>query len=121
MAVAIYDTTRIRVKVENYIFYINGSTIKFDGFMKLYIEGKDDKVKSKNDSEEDDDEVNVLPEFEIGEILKQHELKADKKTTEPPARYTEASLVKAMEEKGIGRPSTYAPTISTIESIAPTS
>ena len=115
MSVAIYDTTRIKVKVEDYIFHINGSTIKFDGFMKLYIEGKDDKVKSKNDSEEDDDEVNVLPEFEIGEILKQHELKADKKTTEPPARYTEASLVKAMEEKGIGRPSTYAPTISTIE------
>ncbi len=115
MSVAIYDTTRIKVKVEDYIFHINGSTIKFDGFMKLYIEGKDDKVKSKNDSEEDDDEVNVLPEFEIGEILKQYELKADKKTTEPPARYTEASLVKAMEEKGIGRPSTYAPTISTIE------
>lgn len=115
MSVAIYDTTRVKVKVEDYIFHINGSTIKFDGFMKLYIEGKDDKVKSKNDSEEDDDEVNVLPEFEIGETLKQHELKADKKTTEPPARYTEASLVKAMEEKGIGRPSTYAPTISTIE------
>lgn len=115
MSVAVYDTTRIKVKVEDYIFHINGSTIKFDGFMKLYIEGKDDKVKSKNDSDEDDDEINVLPEFEIGEILKQHELKADKKTTEPPARYTEASLVKAMEEKGIGRPSTYAPTISTIE------
>lgn len=115
MSVAVYDTTRIRVKVEDYIFHINGSTIKFDGFMKLYIEGKDDKVKSKNDSEEDDDEISILPEFQIGEILKQHELKADKKTTEPPARYTEASLVKAMEEKGIGRPSTYAPTISTIE------
>lgn len=116
MSVAVYDTTRIKVKVEDYIFHINGSTIKFDGFMKLYIEGKDDKVKSKNDSEEeDDDEINVLPDFEIGEILKQHELKAEKKTTEPPARYTEASLVKAMEEKGIGRPSTYAPTISTIE------
>ncbi len=116
MSVAVYDTTRIKVQVEDYIFHINGSTIKFDGFMKLYIEGKDDKAKSKNDSEdEDDDESKVLPEFTLGEILKQHELKADKKTTEPPARYTEASLVKAMEEKGIGRPSTYAPTISTIE------
>ena len=58
---------------------------------------------------------NVLPDINVGDILKQKELKADKKTTEPPARYTEASLVKAMEENGVGRPSTYAPTISTIE------
>lgn len=116
MSVAVYDTTRIKVDVEDYIFHINGSTIKFDGFMKLYIEGKDDKNKSRTENEEDDDdEERVLPEFEIGDILEQKELKADKKTTEPPARYTEASLVKAMEEKGVGRPSTYAPTISTIE------
>ena len=115
MAIAIYDTTKIRVNVQDYIFHINGSVIKFDGFMKLYIEGKDDKVKTKEEAEDDDDEIKVLPEFKIGEILKQKELKADKKTTEPPARYTEASLVKIMEEKGVGRPSTYAPTISTIE------
>lgn len=115
MAIAIYDTTKIRVNVEDYIFHINGSVIKFDGFMKLYIEGKDDKVKTKEEAEDDEDEIKVLPEFKIGEILKQKELKADKKTTEPPARYTEASLVKIMEEKGVGRPSTYAPTISTIE------
>ena len=112
MAIAIYDTTKIRVNVQDYIFHINGSVIKFDGFMKLYIEGKDDKVKTKEEAEDDDDEIKVLPEFKIGEILKQKELKADKKTTEPPARYTEASLVKIMEEKGVGRPSTYAPTIS---------
>lgn len=115
MSVAVYDTTRIKVNVEDYIFHINGSTIKFDGYMKLYIEGKDDKAKTKVDTEEDDDEVKILPEFTTGQILKQKELKADKKTTEPPARYTEASLVKVMEEKGVGRPSTYAPTISTIE------
>ena len=115
MAVAVYDTTKVIIDVNDYIFHINGSTIKFDGFMKLYIEGKDDKKKNKEDDDEDSDEITILPEFEIGEILKQKELKADKKTTEPPARYTEASLVKAMEEKGIGRPSTYAPTISTIE------
>ncbi len=116
MSVAVYDTTKIVVNVEDYIFHINGSVIKFDGFMRLYIEGKDDKVKGKNDSEEDyEDELKTLPEFEVGEVLKQEELKADKKTTEPPARYTEASLVKVMEEKGVGRPSTYAPTISTIE------
>ena len=116
MSVAVYDTTRIKVEVEDYVFYINGSTIKFDGFMKLYIEGKDEKRKRKDaDDDEDSDEENVLPEINVGDILKQKELKADKKTTEPPARYTEASLVKAMEENGVGRPSTYAPTISTIE------
>lgn len=115
MSVAVYDTTKIKINVEDYIFNINGSVIKFDGFMKLYIEGKDDKAKGKHDNDDDDDELNALPEFKIGEILKQKELKADKKTTEPPARYTEASLVKVMEEKGVGRPSTYAPTISTIE------
>lgn len=115
MSVVLYDTTRIRLKVEDYIFHINGRTIKFDGYMKLYIEGKDDKVKSKNDSEDDDDDDRALPEFYIGEKLNPKELKADKKTTEPPARYTEATLVKVMEEKGIGRPSTYAPIISTLE------
>ena len=115
MSVALYDTTRIKIKVDDYIFYINGRTIKFDGYMKLYIEGKDDKAKSKNDSEEEDDDEKALPEFQIGDVLIQKELNADKKTTEPPARYTEASLVKVMEEKGIGRPSTYAPTISTLE------
>ena len=116
MSVAVYDTTRIKVEVEDYVFYINGSTIKFDGFMKLYIEGKDEKRKRKDaEDDEEDAEENVLPDINVGDILKQKELKADKKTTEPPARYTEASLVKAMEENGVGRPSTYAPTISTIE------
>lgn len=116
MSVAVYDTTRIRVEVEDYVFYINGSTIKFDGFMKLYIEGKDEKRKRQDaQDDEESDEENVLPEINVRDILKQKELKADKKTTEPPARYTEASLVKAMEENGVGRPSTYAPTISTIE------
>lgn len=116
MAVAIYDTTRIRVQVENYIFYINGSTIKFDGFMKLYIEGKDAKAKGKEvDVEEEEQENRNLPNLQVGERLKQKELNYDQKFTEPPVRYTEASLVKVMEEKGIGRPSTYAPTISTLE------
>lgn len=106
MKQAIYDTTKITLDANGYIFNINGSTIKFDGFMKLYIEGKD------TDSTEDDE--TILPEFKIGEVLKQKRLDYGQKFTEPPARYTEASLVKALEEKGIGRPSTYAPTISTI-------
>ncbi|MEG2348277.1 MAG: type I DNA topoisomerase [Clostridia bacterium] len=110
MAIAIYDTTKIRVEVEEYVFNINGSIMKFDGFMKLYIEGKDEKNKT-----EDDDQNSMLPDIKVGDILKQVKLIKEQKFTEPPARYTEASLVKVMEEKGIGRPSTYAPTISTLE------
>ena len=111
MSVAVYDTTKIVINVEDYIFNINGSVIKFDGFMKLYIEGKDE-TKDKND--ETSDEENILPEINIGDVLKQKKIISEQKFTEPPARYTEASLVKIMEEKGIGRPSTYAPTISTL-------
>lgn len=116
MAVAVYDTTKIKIQVEEYIFNVNGSVIKFDGFMKLYIEGKDAKAKGKDtDSDEEEIENNNLPVLNIGDILIQKDLKAEQKFTEPPVRYTEASLVKVMEEKGIGRPSTYAPTVSTLE------
>lgn len=108
MSVAVYDTTKIVIQVENYIFHVNSSVIKFDGFMKLYIEGKDD-------TKVNDEEIEgMLPELKVGETLKQIELNKEQKFTEPPSRYTEASLVKAMEEKAIGRPSTYAPTISTL-------
>ena len=106
MKEAIYDTTRVVISVENYLFVANGSTIKFDGFMKLYIEGTDDEIK--------EDEENILPEIDKDDKLKQDKLNYEQKFTEPPSRYTEASLVKILEEKGIGRPSTYAPTISTI-------
>ncbi len=107
MSVAVYDTTKVKLNIDEYIFNINGSNIKFDGFMKLYIEGIDDL-------REEDSEEQSLPEFVIGEHLKPKEIINEQKFTEPPSRYTEASLVKIMEEKGIGRPSTYAPTISTL-------
>ena len=113
MSVAIYDTVRVRINVQDYIFYANGSTIKFDGFLKLYIESKDEKKAGKDD-EEDISEERTLPELVLKEVLVQKKLSFEQKFTEPPARYTEASLVKVLEEKGIGRPSTYAPTISTI-------
>lgn len=118
MSSAIYDTTKVKISVQDYIFNANGSIIKFAGFMKLYTEGKDDKDKTKKDdldNVENDDIENVLPDLKIGDVLKQYKLNGEQKFTEPPARYTEASLVKTLEEKGIGRPSTYAPTISTIE------
>lgn len=105
MKPAVYDTVKAVINVSDYIFNANGSIIKFDGYMKLYIEANDDKNK---------EEETMLPNLVIGEMLKQKKLDFKQKFTEPPARYTEASLVKILEEKGIGRPSTYAPTISTI-------
>ena len=111
MEACVYDSTRILIDVENYVFTVTGSVIKFDGFMRLYTEGKDEvNVKDKDEAEE----IKELPKLNIGDVLKQLELNSNQKFTEPPSRYTEASLVKVMEEKGIGRPSTYAPTISTL-------
>jgi DNA topoisomerase I len=83
-----------------------GEVIKFDGFLKVYLEGKDD--------EDDEENSKMLPPLNVGQVLDLDVLKATERFSRPPARYTEASLVKALEEKGIGRPSTYAPTISTI-------
>ncbi len=83
-----------------------GEVVKFDGFLKVYLEGKDD--------EDDEENSKMLPPLSIGQILNLDVLKGTERFSRPPARYTEASLVKALEEKGIGRPSTYAPTISTI-------
>lgn len=83
-----------------------GEVMKFDGFLKVYLEGKDD--------EEDEDNEGMLPPLEAGQQLEFREMTASEKFTRPAARYTEASLVKKLEELGIGRPSTYAPTISTI-------
>ncbi len=83
-----------------------GEVIKFDGFLCLYLEGKDD--------EELDEENNMLPDLKVDQFLNILELSATERFTRPPARYTEATLVKKLEELGIGRPSTYAPTISTI-------
>ena len=108
MATAIYDTTSVDIDVNNYIFKANGQTLKFKGFMTLYVEDEDNKNSKNND-----DIVN-LPEMEIGEILDAKKIEPKQSFTEPPARYTEASLVKSLEEKGIGRPSTYSPTITTI-------
>ena len=106
MSAAVYDTIAVGINADKYNFKANGQNIKFHGFMKLYVEDKDDK--------NDEDEVLVLPNLEVNEKLKKEKIDAKQSFTEPPARYTEASIVKTLEEKGIGRPSTYAPTISTI-------
>ena len=105
MASAIYDTVNVDIEAEEYNFKANGQTIKFKGFMTLYVEGND-----TNEVEEE----GTLPELEVGQTVKKKKILPKQSFTEPPARYTEASLVKTLEEKGIGRPSTYSPTISTI-------
>ncbi len=105
MTSAVYDTMQVDIKVGKYIFKANGSKIRFSGFMTLYVEGNDDELEEKDI---------LLPELQVGQKLKLNELNPSQHFTEPPARYTEASLVKALEEKKIGRPSTYAPTITTI-------
>ena len=105
MATAIYDTVAVNIKVNDYDFKANGQTLKFKGFMVLYVEGEDNKKDEKDIT---------IPELKIKEELKEEKIEPKQSFTEPPARYTEASLVKALEEKGIGRPSTYSPTITTI-------
>ena len=105
MSAAVYDTVAVNIKVNNYDFKANGQTLKFKGFMTLYVESEDNKKDEKDIS---------IPELEVGENLKEKKIEPKQSFTEPPPRYTEASLVKALEEKKIGRPSTYSPTITTI-------
>ncbi len=105
MAPAIFDTMNVNIKANAYDFKANGQTLKFKGFMTLYVEGTD---------KEENEEEGMLPELEENQEVKLKKLNPKQSFTEPPPRYTEASLVKALEEKGIGRPSTYSPTITTI-------
>lgn len=90
-------------------FTAKGEVIRFDGFLKVYLESQ------VEDGDDDDSDESILPSVEVNEKLKQKEITATERYTRPPARYVEASLVKKLEELGIGRPSTYAPTISTIQ------
>ena len=107
MANAVYDNVSVDVSSAGYVFKANYSELKFKGYTAVYEEAKD---------EESAELQNPLPNLEEGEKLKLDKMLADEQFTQPPSRYTEATLIRAMEEKGIGRPSTYAPTISTITS-----
>jgi DNA topoisomerase I len=100
-------TAKIEVSTTSELFIAQGEVLKFDGFLKVYIEGTDD--------EDDEDNSSMLPPMKTGDRLQLREITATQRFTHHPARYTEASLVKKLEELGIGRPSTYAPTISTIQ------
>lgn len=105
MTNALYDTLTVNIDGNDYNFRASGQTLKFKGFMALYVEGEDD---------EKEEEFTKIPPLKENEEVKKEEIKSKQSFTEPPPRYTEASIVKALEEKGIGRPSTYAPTITTI-------
>ena len=105
MKPAIYDTMAVNIKADDYDFKANGQSLRFKGFMTLYVEGTDEKEEK---------EEGILPELQENQEVKLLKINPKQSFTEPPARYTEASLVKTLEEKGIGRPSTYSPTITTI-------
>lgn len=110
MMPAIFDQTTIDISAgERFVFRATGSVVKFNGFLAVYEEGKDEK------DEEDEEQTRKLPLVKEGEELKLKKLSPDQHFTEPPPRYTEATLVKVLEEKGIGRPSTYASIMSVIQ------
>ena len=108
MKPAILDVTTVDIKAGRYTFRASGSIIKFRGFMSVYMEGKDDSAA-------DEDKENILPELTEGQILQLLGITPEQHFTQPPPRYSEATLVKALEENGIGRPSTYVNIISTIQ------
>jgi DNA topoisomerase-1 len=106
-------TAKISISSRSEEFVANGEVMKFDGFLKVYMESTDEEDTEINLDEDNDN--SILPPLAKGQTLNLREMNATERYSRPPARYTEASLVKKLEELGIGRPSTYAPTISTIQ------
>jgi DNA topoisomerase-1 len=117
MESALLEVTTVDILAGQYLFRATGSVIKFLGFMKIYVEGKDDTPGRINGDEGDldSDQDKILPPLRVGEILTLLNLIPRQHFTEPPPRYSEASLVKELEAQGIGRPSTYATILSTIQ------
>ncbi|QTM99402.1 type I DNA topoisomerase [Sediminibacillus dalangtanensis] len=106
MAPAVMDTMTVHLVNQGVEFRATGSKVKFKGFMKVYVEGRDDNKK---------EEDKLLPDLKEGMSIKAEEIRPNQHFTQPPPRYTEARLVRTMEEQGLGRPSTYAPTLDTIQ------
>jgi DNA topoisomerase-1 len=112
---AVFDQTTVQIEVEasksklnRYTFQASGSVVKFDGFTRVYVEGRDKNGEGERSE-------SILPPLEKGEVLRLLSIEPKQHFTQPPPRFTEASLVKELEDNGIGRPSTYAPTLSTIQ------
>ncbi len=104
MSACVQDTVNVDITANDYLFKASGYSVKFDGFTVLYVEGKD----------EEEDKERDLPEMQKEEVLRLRDLVPNQHFTQPPARYTEPTLIKALDENGIGRPSTYAPILSNI-------
>ena len=123
MASAELEQTTAHIKIagrdgKNYDLRATGSVVVFDGFLKLYEEGRDERLKAakgKDDPGEEEESSNLLPPLAEGQTLSDREIEANQHFTQPPPRFTEATLVKRMEELGIGRPSTYAATLATLQ------
>ncbi len=113
MPEAVFDATSVDMEIpgekKKYIFRANGQIVKFDGFIKAYTEGRDEEEAEAEEVE------GLLPELKVGDKPKVEKIIPSQHFTQPPPRYTDATLIKALEEHGIGRPSTYAPTITTIQ------
>lgn len=112
MASAVLDTVTVDIENSGYVFKTGGYVVKKPGYLSLYVEDRSDD----DNREPDDVSLTRLPQVKKGQVLATHEIIKEQRFTEPPARYTEASLIKFLEENGIGRPSTYAPIISIITS-----
>ncbi|AYW45192.1 type I DNA topoisomerase [Tetragenococcus koreensis] len=106
MKPAILDTVKATLNQNGVIFVANGSKVKFKGFMEVYVEGRDDGKKDKE---------NILPELASGDVVQSEDITPNQHFTQPPARFSEATLIRTLEENGVGRPSTYAPTLQTIQ------
>ncbi|MHC5217576.1 type I DNA topoisomerase [Enterococcus sp. LJL128] len=106
MTPAVLDTMKVTLEQNGVIFIANGSKVKFKGFMQVYVEGRDD---GKEDKE------NILPDMTAGEKVQSVDIEPKQHFTQPPARFSEATLIRTLEENGVGRPSTYAPTLETIQ------
>jgi DNA topoisomerase-1 len=120
MVPAVFDQTAFEIPIREAVFRATGQQIKFDGFMKVYIEGRDERAGQANGADEDEggdedrDNNGMLPDLQAGEGLNLLSIDPKQHFTQPPPRYTQASLIKELDEKGIGRPSTYATIISNI-------
>lgn len=114
MESATLATLTVDVECSGYIFKTGGYTVTFPGYMAVYEESVDESAQRKSDADVEEQNNVKIPDLSEGEILKQERIDPTQRFTEPPPRYNEASLVKFLEEKGIGRPSTYSPTITTI-------
>ncbi|KPK26186.1 MAG: DNA topoisomerase I [Desulfobacterales bacterium SG8_35_2] len=114
MCPAIYDQTSISIKADKYMLKAQGAILRFKGFMTLYVESSEENGETNGKPGETGKESTIIPDVATGEIVKVLTVEPKQNFTQPPPRYTEATLVKALEENGVGRPSTYASIITTI-------